>query len=81
MILSAAAFRRRTIPLVYQRSPAAQSVRDCQTADAAKTRCSAQLQIFLDYLSDQPLIRELAKKRYLRMQEIIQEEEKAAMRA
>ena len=41
----------------------------------------AQLQIFLDYLSDQPLIRELAKKRYLRMQEIIQEEEKAAMRA
>ena len=41
----------------------------------------AQLRIFLDYLSDQPLIRELAKKRYLRMQEIIQEEEKAAMRA
>ena len=41
----------------------------------------AQLQIFLDYLSDQPLVRELVKKRYLRMQDIIQEEEKAAMRA
>lgn len=35
----------------------------------------------LDRLSDQKQICEVMKKRYLRMQEVIQEEEKAAMRA
>ena len=39
------------------------------------------MQLILDYLSDQPVVRELVKKRYLRMQEIILADEKAAMRA
>ena len=40
-----------------------------------------RMQLILDYLSDQPVVRELVKKRYLRMQEIILADEKAAMRA
>lgn len=40
-----------------------------------------RMQLILDYLSDQPVVRELVKKRYLRMQEIILGDEKAAMRA
>ena len=39
------------------------------------------LQQTLDFLSDQEAIRDLAERRYRRMQEIVQVEEKAAMRA